>query len=89
MVGWELIVANVGDSLAYLDTGSEVIQVSGNHRLDSSKSEQARLRSLGCDVSRSVVGKKPVGPLRVWPGGLAMARTLGDLEVGKCPVLSL
>lgn len=26
-VGWELLVANVGDSLAYLDTGSEVVQV--------------------------------------------------------------
>lgn len=25
-VGWELIVANVGDSCAYLDTGTEVLQ---------------------------------------------------------------
>ena len=28
VVGWELLVANVGDSCAYLDTGSEVLQVS-------------------------------------------------------------
>lgn len=27
-VGWELLVASVGDSLAFVDTGSEVIQVS-------------------------------------------------------------
>ena len=27
VVGWELLVANVGDSCAYLDTGSEIIQV--------------------------------------------------------------
>ncbi len=27
-VGWELVIANVGDSCAYLDTGSEIIQVS-------------------------------------------------------------
>lgn len=27
LVGWELVVANVGDSCVYLDTGSEVIQV--------------------------------------------------------------
>lgn len=80
-MGWELIVANVGDSLAYLDTGSEVIQVSGNHRLDVNKSEQARLRSVGCEVVQSAVGARHVGPLRVWPGGLAMSRTLGDLEV--------
>ena len=26
-VGWELLVASVGDSLAYLDTGSEIVQV--------------------------------------------------------------
>ena len=26
-VGWELMVANVGDSLAFLDTGTEVVQV--------------------------------------------------------------
>ncbi len=25
--GWELLVANLGDSCAYLDTGSEVLQV--------------------------------------------------------------
>lgn len=82
LVGWELLIANVGDSLAFLDTGSEVIQVSGNHRLDTNKAEQARLREAGCEVSRSTVEHKPVGPLRVWPGGLAMGRTLGDSEVG-------
>jgi Protein phosphatase 2C len=27
LVGWTVVVANVGDSLAYLDTGSEVVQV--------------------------------------------------------------
>ncbi len=26
-VGWEVVVAYVGDSLAFLDTGSEVVQV--------------------------------------------------------------
>ena len=26
-MGWELVVANVGDSSAFLDTGSEVLQV--------------------------------------------------------------
>jgi serine/threonine protein phosphatase PrpC len=27
VVGWELLVANVGDSCAYLDTGAEVLLV--------------------------------------------------------------
>jgi len=28
IVGWDLVVASVGDSTAYLDTGAEVVQVS-------------------------------------------------------------
>lgn len=27
LVGWTVVVGNVGDSLAFLDTGSEVVQV--------------------------------------------------------------
>ncbi len=30
LIGWELIVASVGDSCAFLDTGSEVVQVSAH-----------------------------------------------------------
>ena len=36
----------------------------------------------GAEVAQSEVDGKPVGPLRVWPGGLAMSRTLGDLPAG-------
>lgn len=28
------------------------------------------------------VDGKPVGPQRVWPGGLAMGRTIGDASAG-------
>mmetsp|Transcript_29704 Transcript_29704/g.83736 ORF Transcript_29704/g.83736 Transcript_29704/m.83736 type:complete len:499 (+) Transcript_29704:95-1591(+) len=79
VVGWELIVANVGDSLALLDTGMEVIQVSGNHRLDDNPEEQQRVLDAGAEVAQSCIEDgKGVGPLRVWPGGLAMSRTIGD-----------
>lgn len=30
------------------------------------------------EISKSCVEGVPVGPDRVWPGGLAMSRTLGD-----------
>jgi len=30
-----------------------------------------------------VLEGKPVGPLRVWPGGLAMSRSLGDHPVRR------
>lgn len=55
--------------------------MSGNHRLDDNKVEQTRLTELGRELSSSAVEGRPVGPLRVWPGGLAMSRTLGDAEV--------
>lgn len=56
-------------------------QVSGNHRLDDSKSEQERIKAEGFEVSSSNLEGRPCGPLRVWPGGLAMGRSLGDYEV--------
>lgn len=56
-------------------------QVSGNHRLDSNKAERARAEAAGAEIAASVLEGKPVGPLRVWPGGLAMSRSLGDHPV--------
>lgn len=82
-VGWELIVANVGDSLAFLDTGAEVLAISGNHRLEDSKSEVERILSTGGEVATSTVDGKPAGPIRVWPGGLAMSRSIGDVDAGE------
>ena len=55
--------------------------MSGNHRLDSNKAERARAQAAGAEVAASVLEGKPVGPLRVWPGGLAMSRSLGDHPV--------
>ena len=58
-----------------------IAQVSGNHRLDSNKAERARAQAAGAEVASNVLEGKPVGPLRVWPGGLAMSRSLGDYPV--------
>ena len=81
--GWQLLVANVGDSCAYLDTGSEVLAVSGNHRLEDNQSEVMRIEQSGGEVAPSSIDGKPAGPIRVWPGGLAMSRTIGDVEAGN------
>lgn len=61
-----------------------LMQVSGNHRLDDNKVERARCVEAGREVVSSCLEGRPVGPLRVWPGGLAMSRTLGDHEVCPC-----
>jgi len=76
--GWEVVVASVGDSDLWLDTGAEIVRVSESHRLGSCTQEQKRVREAGGSCARSEVGGKPVGPLRAWPGGLAMSRTIGD-----------
>lgn len=86
LVGWDVFVANVGDSCAYLDTGCEVLQVSGNHRLDDAKGERERVEAAGSNVSQSNLDGKPVGPMRVWPGGLAMSRSIGDHEAGEAVI---
>ena len=83
LCGWQLIVANVGDSCAYLDTGAEVLAVSGNHRLEDNKSEVSRIEASGGEVAPSSIDGKPAGPIRVWPGGLAMSRTIGDRDSGN------
>ncbi len=82
LCGWQLLVASVGDSQAFLDTGNEVLSVSANHRLEDNEAERARIEGEGGEVAASTVDGKPAGPLRVWPGGLAMSRTIGDVDAG-------
>jgi len=78
-----LTIASVGDSRAALDTGNEVVMISTDHRVEDNADECARIRSLGGVLGR-VRGPdgQSVGPLRVWPGGLAMSRSIGDADVG-------
>ena len=83
-------MANVGDSLALLDTGASVMALTGDHRVHNSKREQERVRALGGLVTSIDAGRgcgpaadprTGLGPLRVWPGGVASARAIGDLDV--------
>lgn len=87
--GADVVTANVGDSLAFVDCGSEVHQLSGNHRIDENAAERKRLEAAGGDIASSEVDGHPCGPLRIWPGGLAMSRYLADAKVspqGAWPV---
>ncbi len=59
-----------------------VSQISGNHRVNENPEEQQRVKSLGGSIAQSDVDGVIAGPLRVWPGGLAMTRSLGDAEAG-------
>ena len=41
------------------------------------------MKAAGGEIAQSDVDGVVAGPLRVWPGGLAMTRSLGDHEAGR------
>ena len=56
-------------------------KLSPEHRLDTSASERERVLAAGAEVRATAFEDgRPVGPLRVWPGGLAVSRSLGDRD---------
>ena len=87
---WLVTCINLGDSHAYLDTGSQLIRLTSDHRVAMNKSDRKRVELTGAivaPVSMSGVGpadaySKGLGPLRVWPGGLCISRAIGDFDVG-------
>lgn len=57
--------------------------MSGNHRLDDNEAEQQRILAQGGELAPvHYEDEGYVGALRVWPGGLAMSRTIGDVRAG-------
>lgn len=95
VAGRLLTVANVGDSAAYLDTGSELLQLTTSHRLADNPSEVARLRAAGALVAPAqpglsageprrpaTSGARGIGPLRFWPCGVTVSRVIGDPSLG-------
>eukprot|EP00798_Chlamydomonas_sp_ICE-L_P005307 gene5307-18551_t len=89
--GWLVTVANTGDSAAIIDTGSTIVEVTRSHRIHTNTEEQARLRAAGCNLASlgfhlqgpAKAKEKGVGPMRIWPGGLCVSRSIGDLDAGK------
>lgn len=82
-------MANVGDSSAFVLTASNSMELSKNHRIDTSQIERKRLKTEGVQLaalSRELDGPAPegddgLGPVRAWPGGLAVSRSIGDADV--------
>mmetsp|Transcript_11539 Transcript_11539/g.22382 ORF Transcript_11539/g.22382 Transcript_11539/m.22382 type:complete len:442 (+) Transcript_11539:107-1432(+) len=80
----ELTCCNVGDTLAYLvssELAGTAQMISADHRIDHSEEERARLKALGGNLGKAVgPDGQPGGPIRVYPGGLAVARGIGDAD---------
>lgn len=83
--GWTVTVASVGDSRCILDSqGSIVTTLTVDHRLEENIEERSRVTASGGEVGRlSLVDGVEIGPLRCWPGGLCLSRSIGDMDVGE------
>lgn len=83
--GLTVTVASVGDSRCILDVqGGVVSLLTVDHRLEENVEERERVKSSGGEVGRlNVYGGPEVGPLRCWPGGLCLSRSIGDMDVGE------
>lgn len=83
--GWTVTVASVGDSRCILDTqGGVVSLLTVDHRLEENVEERERVTASGGEVGRlNIFGGNEVGPLRCWPGGLCLSRSIGDTDVGE------
>ncbi|CAJ2641012.1 unnamed protein product [Trifolium pratense] len=83
--GWVITVASVGDSRCILEPSEGGLHyLSADHRLDTNEEERVRITSCGGEVGRlNTGGGAEVGPLRCWPGGLCLSRSIGDMDVGE------
>ncbi|KAL4298083.1 hypothetical protein GQ457_12G019070 [Hibiscus cannabinus] len=83
--GWVITVASVGDSRCIFESAEGVIYyLSADHRLDCNEEERERITACGGEVGRlNAGGGAEIGPLRCWPGGLCLSRSIGDMDVGE------
>ncbi|KAI3673108.1 hypothetical protein L6452_39222 [Arctium lappa] len=83
--GLIVTVASVGDSRCILESADGAIyHLSADHRLDCNKEEMERVTASGGEVGRlNTGGGTEIGPLRCWPGGLCLSRSIGDRDVGE------
>ncbi|CAO2817824.1 unnamed protein product [Amaranthus hypochondriacus] len=83
--GWSITVASVGDSRCIFESAEgDIFCLSADHRLESNVQERERVTACGGDVGRLNTGAgTEIGPLRCWPGGLCLSRSIGDRDVGE------
>ncbi|KAF5747058.1 Phosphatase 2C family protein isoform 1 [Tripterygium wilfordii] len=83
--GWIVTVASVGDSRCILESAEgDIYYLSADHRLECDEEERDRITASGGEVGRlNAGGGAEIGPLRCWPGGLCLSRSIGDRDVGE------
>ncbi|KAI4389900.1 hypothetical protein MLD38_002070 [Melastoma candidum] len=83
--GWVVTVASVGDSRCILESAEgDIYYLTTDHRLECNEEERNRITESGGEVGRlNTGGGAEIGPLRCWPGGLCLSRSIGDMDVGE------
>ncbi|XP_058089235.1 probable protein phosphatase 2C 12 isoform X1 [Magnolia sinica] len=83
--GWVVTAASVGDSRCIFESAEGAIyNLSADHRLEANEEERDRITASGGEVGRlNTGGGAEIGPLRCWPGGLCLSRSIGDMDVGE------
>nr|XP_043637138.1 probable protein phosphatase 2C 12 [Erigeron canadensis] len=83
--GFVVTVASVGDSRCILESADGSLHyLSADHRFEDNEEETERVTASGGEVGRlNTGGGQQIGPLRCWPGGLCLSRSIGDLDVGE------
>lgn len=83
--GFVVTVASVGDSRCILESADgSLYYLSADHRFEDNEEETRRVTASGGEVGRlNTGGGTQIGPLRCWPGGLCLSRSIGDLDVGE------
>lgn len=77
-----IVTANVGDSSAYVYTSDRgMAELTFDHRLDRNDAERARCVEAGAAIGRiQRADGTAVGPMRLFPGGLTVTRSIGDTD---------
>ena len=75
------VCANVGDVEAIQVSDTSFWSITTSHRLQHNASERMRLKSHIRHMSSETDPPRPVGPPRLYPGGLSCSRSIGDADV--------
>ncbi|KAL5581746.1 hypothetical protein UlMin_014188 [Ulmus minor] len=83
--GWVITVASVGASCCILEAAKRgIYYLSTDHRLDCNEEDRLRITISWGEVGHLNTGSgAEIGPLRCWPGGLCLSRSIGDRDVGE------
>ena len=81
----EVTACSLGAASAILLSGKNCTKIlTRNHRIEMHEREQQRLRKHGATLAHALdERKRPLGPLRAWPGGLTCARAIGIVACGE------